>query len=165
MSTARGVMFVHSAPSAVCRHIEWTLAGAIGAPVTLDWTPQPAERSSYRAELVWQGRPGTAAKLATSLAEWRVVRFEITEDPAPGADGQRYSFTPRLGLFRAMTGASGDIAIPEDRMRATIAQAAITGRDLATEIDELLGGPWDAELEVFRHAGEGAPVRWLSRAV
>ena len=28
---------------------------------------------------------------------------------------------------------------------------------------ELLGEPWDAELEVFRYAGEDAPVRWLHR--
>jgi hypothetical protein len=24
-----------------------------------------------------------------------------------------------------------------------------------------MGGPWDRELEPFRFAGEGAPVRWL----
>ena len=32
-------------------------------------------------------------------------------------------------------------------------------RDSASR--RLLGGPWDAELESFRHAGDGAPVRWL----
>ena len=26
-------------------------------------------------------------------------------------------------------------------------------------------GPWDDELESFRHAGEGAPVRWLHQVV
>jgi hypothetical protein len=33
--------------------------------------------------------------------------------------------------------------------------------DLFDEIDLLLGQPWDDELEPFRHAGDGAPVRWL----
>lgn len=165
MSTARGVMFVHSAPSALCPHIEWALGAAIGMPATLDWTPQPAERSAYRAELVWQGRPGTAARVASALMGWEQLRFEITEDPTAGSDGQRYSYTPRLGLFQAMTSASGDIAIPEDRLKTAIARAALTGGDILAEVSQLLGTAWDEELEVFRHAGDGAPVRWLTRAV
>ncbi|MEV1173844.1 DUF3145 family protein, partial [Nonomuraea sp. NPDC049784] len=28
-----------------------------------------------------------------------------------------------------------------------------------------LGRPWDEELEPFRYAGDGAPVRWLHAAV
>jgi len=28
---------------------------------------------------------------------------------------------------------------------------------------ELLGTDWDAELEPFRYAGDGAPVRWLHK--
>ncbi len=165
MSTARGVMFVHSAPSALCPHIEWALATVVGLPIALDWTPQPAERSSYRAELLWSGRPGTAAKVASALMGWQHIRFEITEDPSPGSDGQRYSYTPRLGLFQAMTSASGDIAIPEDRLKAAVARATLSGRDILSELGQLLGTAWDEELEVFRHAGEGAPVRWLTRAV
>ena len=33
----------------------------------------------------------------------------------------------------------------------------------AEMVDELLGRDWDAELEPFRLAGEGAPVRWLHK--
>ena len=43
----------------------------------------------------------------------------------------------------------------------TLAQGA--GEAVEDMLDELLGGPWDAELEPFRHAGEGAPVRWLHK--
>ena len=32
-------------------------------------------------------------------------------------------------------------------------------------LDELLGRPWDDELEVFRHAGEDTRVRWLHQVV
>jgi hypothetical protein len=28
-------------------------------------------------------------------------------------------------------------------------------------IDDVLGTPWDQELEPFRFAGDGVPVRWL----
>ena len=55
--------------------------------------------------------------------------------------------------------------IPEDRIRAAMATASSGGRNLADSLDELLGRAWDAELEPFRHAGEGAPVRWLHEVV
>jgi hypothetical protein len=32
---------------------------------------------------------------------------------------------------------------------------------LEEELARLLGQPWDDELEPFRCAGDGAPVRWL----
>ena len=39
------------------------------------------------------------------------------------------------------------------------------GRDgafaLEEELSRLLGEPWDCELEPFRCAADGAPVRWL----
>jgi hypothetical protein len=31
------------------------------------------------------------------------------------------------------------------------------------ELDLALGRAWDDELEPFRYAGDGAPVRWLHR--
>ena len=39
MSTTRGVLFVHSAPSALCPHIDWAVGGIFGVPVRLDWIP------------------------------------------------------------------------------------------------------------------------------
>ena len=32
-------------------------------------------------------------------------------------------------------------------------------------VDELLGAAWDADLEVYRHAGDGSPVTWLHQVV
>ncbi|HIY41187.1 MAG TPA: DUF3145 domain-containing protein, partial [Candidatus Nocardiopsis merdipullorum] len=39
--------------------------------------------------------------------------------------------------------------------------AAAAGTDLTKEIERLTGRAWDEELEPFRYAGDGAPVRWL----
>jgi hypothetical protein len=33
---------------------------------------------------------------------------------------------------------------------------------LEKELDKLLGTAWDHELDPFRRAGDGAPVRWLN---
>jgi hypothetical protein len=168
--TARGVLYVHSATSAVTPHIEWAVAGVLGMAVRIDWAPQPASSGSVRAEAAWVGEPGCAGRLASALLGWP-VRFEVTEDPSPGCDGERYAFTPTLGLFHAMTSASGDLVVPENRLRTLLTRQitdnSVDGdaRDYALELRRLLGEPWDAELEPFRYAGEGAPVRWLHQVV
>jgi hypothetical protein len=159
------VVYVHSAPSALCPHVEWAVAGALGTPVSFSWTPQPAATGAYRAELSWQGRVGTAAVLCSSLRGWAQLRFEVTEEPTASSEGARYSYTPDLGIFHAVTGLHGDLMIPEDRLRAAATMAALGEVSLEHQLDRLLGRPWDDELETFRHAGEGAPVRWLHQVV
>ena len=159
--SARGVVYVHSAPPALCPHVEWAVAGVIGVSVTLPWVSQSAAPGMMRAELGWQGRPGTAGAITSALAGWNRLRFEVTEEASPGCDAVRFSYTPNLGTFTAVTGGNGDILVPENRLRAAMALAATGEISLDDELSRLLGQPWDAELEPFRYAGEGAPVRWL----
>jgi hypothetical protein len=162
----RGVVYVHSAPPALCPHVEWAVGGVLGVRVTLDWTPQPAAPGSVRAELSWQAEAGTGARLASALRDWMHLRFEVTEEPSAGAEGERWSSTPTLGLFHATTGVHGDILVREDRLRAALARAGSDpATDELTEMQHLLGKAWDDELETFRYAGDGAPVRWLHQVV
>ncbi|MEV7279662.1 DUF3145 domain-containing protein [Streptomyces sp. NPDC093111] len=163
--TTRGVLYVHSAPRALCPHVEWAVAGVLGARVQLDWIRQPASPGTWRAEFSWKGRTGTASQLASALRGWQMLRFEVTAEPCPNAEGERYSATPALGIFHAVTGIHGDILVPEDRLRAALARAAQGETVLEAEVARLLGKPWDDELEPFRYAGEGAPVRWLHQVV
>ncbi|MFC0861505.1 DUF3145 domain-containing protein [Sphaerimonospora cavernae] len=165
MAAARGVLYVHSAQPALCPHIEWAVAGVLGVPVDLTWTPQPAAPGTLRAQAEWEGRPGTAAAVTSSFMGWQRIRFEITEDASPGVDGSRHAYTPTLGAFTAVVGANGDIQVPEDRLRNVMLMAAQGRVVLEEELDRLLGKQWDEELESFRYAGEGAPVRWLHAAV
>ena len=235
--TVRGVLQVHSAPPALSPHIEWAVAGVLGIPVTLPWVDQPASPGALRAELNWQGRPGAGGAIASALAGWNLLRFEVTEEASPGCDAVRYSCTPSLGTFSAVISANGDVLVPEGRLRAamTLASASVSagftgsgsasgaaasrfglastagpgpggpgpesgsgpgfgpgpesglvlideaspgngihglkdlhgprhpalGGSLEAELRLLLGQPWDDELEPFRHAAAGAPVRWL----
>ena len=101
MSTTRGVLYIHSAPSALCPHIEWAVGGVFGTPVRVDWIPQPVERACYRTEYSWTGPAGTAARLASALKGWQRIRFEVTEEATSGTEGERYSYTPTLGVFYA----------------------------------------------------------------
>ncbi|GHE88135.1 hypothetical protein GCM10018785_64540 [Streptomyces longispororuber] len=156
---------MHSAPRALCPHVEWAVAGVLGARVSLDWIRQPAAPGTWRSEFSWRGSAGTASKLASALRGWQLLRFEVTAEPSAAAEGERYSATPDLGIFHAVTGIHGDILIPEDRLRAALARAKGGESDLEAEVAKLLGKPWDDELEPFRYAGEGAPVRWLHQVV
>lgn len=165
MSMTRGVLYVHSSPSALCPHVEWAVGGVFGAPVRVDWIPQPIERSAYRTEYSWVGPSGTAARLASALKGWQKLRFEATEEATTATEAERYSYTPALGVFHAITGIHGDIMVPEDRLRHALVTAALGGQDLVGSLDELLGKAWDSELEPFRYAGDGAPVRWLHEVV
>ena len=35
---ARGVLFVHSSPRALCPHVEWAAGRALGTAVNFDWS-------------------------------------------------------------------------------------------------------------------------------
>lgn len=162
---ARGMVFIHSASAALRPHVEWALGAVLGSRVSLAWTEQPAEPGTHRTELSWTGEPGSGAALASALAKIAVVRFEVTEEPTLASDGQRYAFTPGLGSFAAVTGVHGDILVPEDRLKHAVAVDALGGEPIYKALERLLGVPWDDELDVFRHATEDAPVRWLHQVV
>src|SRR6516225_8389107 len=118
--SVRGVLYVHSAPPALCPHIEWAVAGVLGTPVDLPWVDQPAAPGMLRAEADWEARAGVAGEITSALAGWNRLRFEVTEDASPGCDAVRYSYTPALGTFSAVVAANGDILVPEGRLRAAL---------------------------------------------
>lgn len=158
----RGVLFVHSASRAMCPHVEWAAQSVLGRAAPFDWSDQPAGHQLFRAEVAWSGPQGTGAALASALRGWEHLRYEVTEDPSHGADGARWSHTPSLGIFHAVTDVHGNIVVPEDRIRAVL-EAGGTAADFRRAMDLALGTAWDEELEPFRYAGAGAPVRWLHR--
>lgn len=163
-ASARGVLFVHSCPPALRPHIEWAIAGVLGVPVELDWQQQPVAPGCMRAQSGWRGPAGTAGRLAGAVRGWPLVRCEVTEEPSDGGDGERYAMTPDLGVFRSAMSANGDVLVQEDRLRSVVA-AAEDLPSLRHAVNRLLGEPWDIELEPYRQAADGSPVRWLSSAV
>ncbi|HEX6870963.1 MAG TPA: DUF3145 domain-containing protein [Micromonosporaceae bacterium] len=159
---SRGVVYVHSAPLAVVPHVEWAVARVLGLPVRLEWSRQPAEPGTRRTECSWSARPGTGAEFAAALRGWPMLRFEVTEEPSAGYDGERFMHVPGLGLFRAAMSASGDLMVSEEQVRRVLTLAR-GPEAIEHALDTLLGTAWDVELEPYRHAGEGAPATWLTQ--
>lgn len=163
--TTRGVVFVHSAPTPLCPHVEWAIGAVLGAQQRFDWTSQSAQPGTMRMELSWVGPAGTGAQLASKLRAMDRLRFEVTEEATQGSEGQRYAYTPRLGIFSAVIGAHGDILVSEERLKRAVVADALGSTPLPDAIAALLGTAWDDELDIFRHASEDAPVRWLHQVV
>ncbi|TAM70057.1 MAG: DUF3145 domain-containing protein [Microbacteriaceae bacterium] len=159
--TARGVLYVHSSPRAICPHVEWATGRALGRAVSFAWCEQPVLRNTQRAEFYWEGAQGTGAAIASSLRGWEDVRFEVTEDAGLGTDGGRWLHTPDLGIFYAQTDTAGNMVVSEDRVRYAMEVAGTNALELHRELRLALGQAWDDELEPFRHASDFAPVVWL----
>lgn len=159
----RGVVFVHSTPTALCPHIAWALEGVLDTRVSLDWVPQPAQPGTMRTEFSWTGEAGTGALIASAMRGWDGLRYEVVEEASRGNDGMRWTHTPALGIHQARLSANGDIVVNEDRLRSLVEASAGSAATIVAEIDRVLGSAWDAELEQFRHAGEGAPATWLHK--
>ncbi|MBC7441875.1 MAG: DUF3145 domain-containing protein [Ramlibacter sp.] len=160
-TTARGILYVHSAPRALSPHVEWAVGRALGLPVNFDWSDQPVLPGAQRAEFQWEGPRGTGAALASSLRGWEHLRFEVTEDAGLGTDGGRWLHTPALGIFFAQTDTVGNVVIPEDRLRNAMEVAGANALALHRELRLVLGQAWDDELEPFRHASDFNAVVWL----
>lgn len=159
----QGVLFIHSAPRALAPHIEWAAHGVLGMPVRLRWETQPAGRGLLRAELPWRGGEETGARLVSALRSMGDVRFEVTQESTAHADGARWSCTPDLGVHHAATDTAGNIVLTEDHLRGCMERAGLDPLAMRREIGIALGEPWDEDLEIYRHAGEGVPMRWLHR--
>jgi hypothetical protein len=157
-----GVVYLHASPAAVCPHVEWALSSTLNARAQLKWTAQPAMPGQLRAVTNWVGPVGTGARLASALRAWSVLRFEVTEDPSAGVDGQRFCHTPQLGLWNGAMSANGDIIVGEMRLRSLMAEGADA---LAAELDTVLGTAWDEALEPYRDGGTAGEVSWQSRGV
>ncbi len=63
-----------------------------------------------------------------------------------------------------MAALNSTLVVPEDRIRAAMENAS-SYEELVEGLELALGQAWDDELESFRHAGAGAPVRWLNNRV
>ena len=161
--TARGVLYVHSSPRALCPHVEWAAGRALGRAVNFTWEEQPVLKGAQRTEFYWEGPAGTGASIASALRGWEHLRYEVTEDAGLGTDGARWVHTPDLGVFYAQTDTAGNLVIPEDRVRYAMEVAGSNALELHRELRLALGQAWDDELEPFRYAGDDTAVVWLHK--
>ena len=140
-----GVLYVHSCPPALCPHVEWAVAAELGTRARMEWSDQPAAPGQLRAEINWRGRSGTAGRLAAALRGWTMLRYEVTEDPSPGADDPLLF---RSGLLEQYAAVRDQQGLPDGAL-AGLAGDAVRGSaapdglktELLDGIDAWLGAP------------------------
>lgn len=146
-----GYLYIHAAPRAVLKNLEWSLAEALQIPISLRWEPQRLASGSYKSEISWSGLAGTGSRIVSSLRGWHYITFELFESPVNGSDGSLYMFTPELGLFRGTVGAHGDLMINENQLHKLLTEN-LRADYLIDEIEKLLGKKWDEALNPYRHS-------------
>lgn len=158
-----GVLFVHSAPAALCPHVEWAVHSLLGRIYEFSWESQLVLPGTLKACVEWAGPVGTGASLASALRGWEHLRFEITEHASPGVDGGRWMHTPDLGVFYSQIDAAGNTVITEDRILAAMESGQGNSFELGRQLRLALGRAWDEELEPFRRGDDAASVVWFKR--
>jgi len=160
----QGLIIIHAARPALFRQIGWTLAGVLGYEIRLDWTSQPVIPNTGRTEVIWSGLAHHGAHIASALAGWREISFEVTQDAIPGQSGSRWMYTPTLGIRHRTIDDLGNVVVGEVEMRSALERAGSNALEIHREMQNLLAMPWDSELEPLRAAGADARVVWLYRA-
>lgn len=159
--TSRCVLIVHTCPRALLSHVEWAVSAVLGPGRGFDWQEQELQRGTYRAEITFSATPGIVSKLVSDLKSFPGLRFEATQEAVAGFEGERFSYTPQLGIHRSGIDPIGETLVTESRIRSAMARAA-SPSEAIRELELLMGDPWDQELEPYRFAGAGCDeVRWV----
>jgi Protein of unknown function (DUF3145) len=149
-SSVQGFLTIHSAPSALRRHIDWALQNILGTNMQVAWHSQPLLPGTFKSAISWRDAEGKAAEIASTLRSWHYLNFEVHERNDNG--GELFRFTPELGIHRALTDLSGAVLLNENQV-SEVLRNAFDEDAIRQAIAQILGNAWDAELERFRGAG------------
>ncbi len=146
----QGLLTIHSAPTALRRHIDWAIQNIVGVDAQLNWLPQTLIPGTYKATCQWRAKQGAAANIASTLRSWHYLNFEVLEHNDNGAE--LFRFTPELGIHRVLTDASGGALLSEHQIN-NVLQSSFDEEAIRQGLADAMGQPWDEQLEKFRGAG------------
>jgi len=159
---ASGTLQIHAAPSHLLRQVQWSISRALRYELPLTWAKQTALPNRHCAMTNWAGTEDLGPALASLLAGWKQLHFEITMESSEGVPQCAWFFTPSLGLRHRQLDAFGNIVVNENELSLALASARPYA--LAAEIENLLARPWEVELEPLRLDTASAPSGLLVRA-
>ena len=154
--SVRGLLTIHSAPSALRAHIDWAIQNILGSDAQLNWLPQPIMVGTFKSKCQWNARGGSGAEIASTLRSWHYLNFEVIENYENG--GELFRFTPELGIHRAVTDLSGSVLLNEFAIN-NVMQNAFDEDSMREGFALAMGAPWDAQLEKFRGVGMAEVAR------
>ncbi|WP_018024519.1 DUF3145 family protein [Corynebacterium ulceribovis] len=178
-ASVTGRVWIHSAPAALCPHIEWAFAAAninagsvnardrrvrpawghqVAAPTGASGTSSTSGTSGaphYCCEVELQCSAEAVRGLVANLMRWEMLTFEVGIDAPSNGMGQRICVTPELGYFEGATDEVGNLQVGEMQLRSIMSAHGHDAAAMSTAIDAALGGPWDRALEPLRMGAAG----------
>ena len=148
--SVRGLLTIHSAPSALRAHIDWAIQNILGSDAQLNWLPQPMMVGTFKTKCQWSAHGGSGAEIASTLRSWHYLNFEVIESHEYG--GELFRFTPELGIHRVLTDLSGGAVLSEHQIN-NVLQSSFDEDAIRQGLAHAMGQPWDEQLEKFRGAG------------
>ena len=145
----RGFLTIYSAPSALRHHIDWAIQSVLGNWINLTWSQQNLVPGTFRTQLEFRDRAGASSEIASALASWHYLNFEVIESGEPL--GEIFRFTPELGMHRVAIDQSGGALLSENQLTQSLAKS-FDEDSLRESIAKSLGTPWENQLERFRSA-------------
>jgi hypothetical protein len=143
----KGYLTIYSVPSTLRQHIDWAIQNVLGSWITLSWSQQPLLPGTLRTQLEFRDRIGAASEIASALASWHYLNFEVIESGEPL--GENFRFTPELGMHRAIIDQSGAVFLTENQINQCMSNA-FDEETIRENIAKTLGTPWENQLERFR---------------
>ena len=143
----RGFLTIYSAPSALRHHIDWAIQSVLGNWINLTWSQQNLVPGTFRTQLEFRDRAGASAEIASALASWHYLNFEVIEGTELG--GELFRFTPELGIHRAIVDQSGAVQVNENQL-SVILSNAFDEQSIREGIAAMVGSSWEEELDRFR---------------
>jgi hypothetical protein len=150
LTSVQGLLTIHSAPSALRRHIDWAIQNIVGVDAQLHWLPQTLIPGTHKATCQWRANQGCAAQVASTLRSWHYLNFEVLEHNDNGAE--LFRFTPELGIHRVLTDLSGGAVLTEHQIN-NVLKSSFDEDAIRQGLADAMGYPWDEQLEKFRGAG------------
>ncbi len=158
---AQGWVFIHACRRAFASHIETALHvslvdfGAHERLPQIQWQEQPAMARHWRLALKWQGTGLSFDVLRRSLQMFPGIYAEVTCEPTAEADGARLMLVPDLGFWFGQMDRAGNVTVNEVQLRRAM---SLPPEQMRAHIAQLLGSPWDEQLEPLRSSGACLPA-------
>jgi hypothetical protein len=141
-----GDVVVHAVARARAKQVEWLLATVLGYQVPLQWQLQSQVPHALKTAFSWQGDENFGPELASALAGWKEIYFEVIQFPNEHSGGSIWLYTPDLGIKHRAIDAIGNYLIGENELRAAMTKSS-NAAGLSWEIENLLATEWDQFLD------------------
>jgi hypothetical protein len=157
----RGFLMVHAAAGVDLLRLESSIEELVRVSNDYEWgsvaslqlvTTNAMNRREplFRASLEFEADLDSTALLASRLAAFQTIWFEVALTFSSKGLGQRYCYTPTLGMFHSQLDEAGNQVFNENQIR--LALQSPTKSEMHSHLTKMLGTQWDAQLDQLRQA-------------